>query len=55
MSPKISVILPTYNGSSRGYLCSAIEGVLNQSYQDFELFIIDDGSTDHTKEVCEHT
>lgn len=42
--PYISVIIPTYNRSS--YLPRAITSVLNQSCTDFELFIIDDGSTD---------
>ena len=52
MNPKVSVILTTYNGASRGYLSTAIESVLNQSFEDFELFIIDDGSSDHTAEEC---
>jgi glycosyltransferase involved in cell wall biosynthesis len=52
MNPKVSVILTTYNGSSRGYLKAAIESVLNQSFRDFELLIIDDGSSDRTAEEC---
>ena len=52
MNPQVSVILTTYNGASRGYLGAAIESVLNQSFQDFELLIIDDGSSDHTADEC---
>ena len=44
MSPIISVLLPVYNGEK--FLKEAIESVLNQSFDDFELVIIDDGSTD---------
>ncbi len=47
--PEISVIIPTYNCAE--YLSRAIDSVLSQSFQDFELLIIDDGSTDNTKQV----
>jgi len=46
---RISVIIPTYNRAS--LLLRAIDSVLNQSHQDFELLIIDDGSTDDTEEL----
>ena len=49
MEPKFSIIIPTYN---RAHLIStAIQSVLAQSVKDWELIIIDDGSTDNTKEV----
>lgn len=51
MTP-VSVILTSFNGVTRGYLGFAIESVLNQTYKEFELLIIDDGSMDGTKEFC---
>lgn len=45
----ISVILPTYNRA--GLLNRSIQSVLNQTYQDFELIIVDDGSKDNTREL----
>jgi len=47
----ISVILPVYNGEK--YVYQAIRSVLDQSYPDLELFIIDDGSTDGTAQVIQ--
>src|SRR5215475_868787 len=47
--PKVSVIIPTHNRAE--FLRSAITSVLNQTFQDFEIIIIDDASKDHTQEV----
>lgn len=49
--PFLSVILPTYN--RKYYISRMIDSVLMQSFKDFELIIIDDGSTDGTKEMLE--
>ncbi len=48
--PMISVVMPAYNAS--GYIGQTIESVLNQTFTDFELLIIDDGSTDSTLTVA---
>jgi len=47
--PKVSIIIPTYNRAE--LLHTAITSVLNQTYQDFEILIIDDASKDNTQEV----
>jgi glycosyltransferase involved in cell wall biosynthesis len=47
--PGVSIILPTYNRAS--FLPQALESILGQRYQDWELIIVDDGSTDETREV----
>lgn len=45
----ISVLLPVYNGGK--YISTAVKSILNQTYKNFELLIIDDGSTDGTERV----
>jgi glycosyltransferase involved in cell wall biosynthesis len=47
--PAVSVIIPTYNRAE--FLRLAITSVLNQTFQDFEIIVIDDASKDHTHEV----
>ena len=49
MNPFFSIILPTHNRA--GFIKKAIESVVNQKFQSWELIIVDDGSTDNTKEV----
>lgn len=48
--PEISVIMPLYN--TIPYLREAVESVLHQTFQDFELIIVDDASTDGSYELC---
>ena len=52
MNKLVSIILPTYNGAER--IKEAIKSVLEQSYADLELIVIDDGSKDNTKEIVEN-
>lgn len=47
---KFSIIIPVYNVEK--YVKECIESILNQSYKDFELILINDGSTDNSKEIC---
>lgn len=49
--PMVSVIVPIYNVEP--YLRECIDSVLNQTYQDFELILVDDGSPDGCPEICD--
>jgi glycosyltransferase involved in cell wall biosynthesis len=49
--PLVSIVIPTYNHAS--HLSQAIDSVLAQDYQNIELIVLDDGSTDNTREVLE--
>lgn len=48
---EISVIVPVYNVED--YLCRCVDSILNQSYCDFELILVDDGSPDRCGEICD--
>ena len=47
----LSIIVPVYNVSR--YLSECIESILNQEFQDFELILVDDGSTDNSGKICD--
>lgn len=48
---KLSVIVPVYN--TEKYLAECIDSILAQSFQDFELILVDDGSKDNSEKICD--
>ena len=48
--PKVSIGVPVYNGAD--FLAEALDSLLNQSFEEFELIISDNASTDQTEEIC---
>lgn len=51
MNPIISIIVPVYNGDK--YLSRCVDSILNQTFHDWELLLVDDGSTDKSGEICD--
>lgn len=51
MEPKISIIVPVYNVAE--YLGKCVESILNQTFVDFELILVNDGSKDKSGEICD--
>lgn len=49
--PEISVIVPAYNVAP--YLAACLDSILAQTFCDFELILVDDGSTDGSREIAE--
>jgi len=51
MEAKISIIIPAYNVS--GYLERCLDSIILQTFKEFEVILIDDGSTDNTSKICD--
>ena len=51
-NPLVSIIVPVYNVEQ--YLDECIQSIINQSYSNFEMILVDDGSTDRSGEICDY-
>ena len=49
---KVSICIPVYNADN--YLIQCLESIVNQTFSDFEIICINDGSTDNSKEILEN-
>ena len=49
--PELSVIVPVYNAEK--YLHKCVDSILTQTYRDFELLLVDDGSPDQCGTICD--
>ena len=50
MNPKVSIVIPVYNGEN--YMKEAIDSALAQTYDNCEIIVVNDGSTDHTDMIA---
>ena len=51
MQPMVSIIVPIYNAEQ--YLRRCVDSILNQEYTEYELLLVNDGSTDASGDICE--
>ena len=51
MKPKISIVVPVYKVEK--YLCECIDSILRQTFSQFELILVDDGSPDGCSQICD--
>lgn len=52
MNPEVSIIVPVYNAEKNLHTC--IESLMNQSFKNIEILLVDDGSTDRSGEICDN-
>lgn len=51
MNPLISIIVPIYNVEN--YLCRCVDSIINQTYKNLEIILVDDGSPDNCPRICD--